>query len=194
MRVASGPDPPGSSRCVIERRKTPVPRICLSATLATPVSSGSTDTSWLCRGRLPPIPAPPETGCPQLRSPAATGTTVQVSHLHSINKRLTAHRWYDAPRGQPFAAELHAHACYADLRTRRTGLIATTQESGSSAANAQPGSELGGDLAGLVDPDPNSADGHLPLRGGHGRRRRQRQLDVGAAARPHQRQQAIDMK
>jgi hypothetical protein len=41
---------------------------------------------------VPPIPAPPETGCPQLRSPAATGTTVQVFHPHSINKRLTAHR------------------------------------------------------------------------------------------------------
>ena len=97
MRIASGPDPPGSSRCVIERRKSSVPRVYLSVTLATPASSGSTDTSWLCRGRLPPIPAPPETGCPQLRSPAATGTTMQVFHLHSINKRLTAHRRRDAP-------------------------------------------------------------------------------------------------
>ena len=73
MRVASGPDPPGSSRCVIERRRTPVPHVYLSATLATPASSGSTDTPWLCRGRLPPIPAPPKTGCPQLHRPAATG-------------------------------------------------------------------------------------------------------------------------
>ena len=73
MRVASGPDPPGSSRCVFERRRTSVPRVCLSATLATPAPSGSTDTSWLCRGRLPPIPAPPGTGCPQLHRPAATG-------------------------------------------------------------------------------------------------------------------------
>ena len=73
MRVASGPDPPGSSRCVFERRRTSVSRVCLSATLATPASSGSTDTPWLCRGRLPPIPAPPETGCPQLHRPAATG-------------------------------------------------------------------------------------------------------------------------
>jgi hypothetical protein len=73
VRVASGPDPPGSSRCVFERRKTSVPRVCLSATLATPASSGSTDTPWLCRGRLPPVPAPPETGCPQLHRPAATG-------------------------------------------------------------------------------------------------------------------------
>ena len=73
MRVASGPDPPGSSRCVFERRRTSVSRVCLSATLATPASSGSTDTPWLCRGRLPPIPAPPMTGCPQLHRPAATG-------------------------------------------------------------------------------------------------------------------------
>ena len=33
----------------------------------------STDTPWLCRGRLPPIPAPPGAGCPQLHRPAATG-------------------------------------------------------------------------------------------------------------------------
>jgi hypothetical protein len=56
-----------------ERRRTSVSRVCLSATLATPASSGSTDTPWLCRGRLPPIPAPPGTGCPQLHRPAATG-------------------------------------------------------------------------------------------------------------------------
>ena len=73
MRVASGPDPPGSSRCVFERRRTSVSRVCLSVTLATPASSGSTDTPWLCQGRLPPISAPPETGCPQLHRPAATG-------------------------------------------------------------------------------------------------------------------------
>src|ERR671919_2877143 len=91
MRVASGPDPPGSSRCVFERRRTSVSRVCLSVTLATPASSGSTDTPWLCRGRLPPIPAPPKTGCPQLQPPRCDGTAAKVSHLHSINKRLTAH-------------------------------------------------------------------------------------------------------
>jgi hypothetical protein len=32
-----------------------------------------------------------------------------------------------------------------------------------SAASAQPGSELRGDLAGLVDPKSHSADGHLAL-------------------------------
>ncbi|MFZ0718455.1 tyrosine-type recombinase/integrase [Mycobacterium sp.] len=34
-------------------------------------------------GLLPPSPAPPGSGCPQLRCPAATGTTAKVSHLHS---------------------------------------------------------------------------------------------------------------
>src|SRR6478609_8490312 len=32
----------------------------------------TTSTSRLCQGRLPPSPAPPGSGCPQLRSPAAT--------------------------------------------------------------------------------------------------------------------------
>ena len=50
VRVASGPDPPGSSRCVIDRRRTSVSRVCLSATLATPAPSGSTGTPWLCQG------------------------------------------------------------------------------------------------------------------------------------------------
>ncbi len=56
---------------------------------------------------------------------------------------VTASRRYDAPRGQPFAAELHAHACYADLRTRRTGLIADDTGkwilSGECPAGVRPG-------------------------------------------------------
>ena len=34
-------------------------------------------------GLLPPSPAPPGSGCPQLRRPAATGSAAKVSHLHS---------------------------------------------------------------------------------------------------------------
>ncbi len=34
-------------------------------------------------GLLPPSPAPPGSGCPQLRLPAATGKAAKVSHLHS---------------------------------------------------------------------------------------------------------------
>jgi hypothetical protein len=105
----------------VNRRRTSVPRVCLSVTLATPASSGSADTSWLCRGRLPPVPAPPETGCPQLRSPAATGTTVQVFHLHSINKRLTAHRRIDA--GARRAARGTGGRCiFADLEPGLRGI------------------------------------------------------------------------
>ena len=96
MRVASGPDPPGSSRCVIERRRTPVPHVCLSATLTTPAPSGSTDTSWLCQGCSHPRPAPPGAGCPQLHRPAATGRRRRSLTSYSINKRLTAHRRCDA--------------------------------------------------------------------------------------------------
>jgi hypothetical protein len=52
---------------------TPVPRVLLSATLAGPAPSGSADTSRLLSGLLPPSPAPPGSGCPQLHRPAATG-------------------------------------------------------------------------------------------------------------------------
>jgi hypothetical protein len=104
VRVASGPDPPGSSRCVIERRRTPVPRVCLSVTLATPAPSGSTDTPWLRRGRLPPIPAPPGTGCPQLHRPAATGrrrrslTSTQSTSASRRTGAMTHRRYRDGTR------------------------------------------------------------------------------------------------
>ncbi len=42
-------------------------------------------------GLLPPIPAPPGTGCPQLTVPAATGPAAKVSHLRSKQQRLVAH-------------------------------------------------------------------------------------------------------
>ena len=56
-----------------------------------------TRTIWQCwhvpalSGLLPPSPAPPGSGCPQLHRPAATGTAAKVSHLHSNHQRLTAH-------------------------------------------------------------------------------------------------------
>jgi site-specific DNA recombinase len=67
----------------------PVPRVLLSVPLARPAPSGSAGTSQLCRGRLPPSPAPPRSGCPQLRLPAATGQAMKVFHLHSNQQRLT---------------------------------------------------------------------------------------------------------
>jgi hypothetical protein len=42
-------------------------------------------------GLLPPSPAPPGSGCPQLHRPAATGSAVESSHLHSVNQRHVAH-------------------------------------------------------------------------------------------------------
>ncbi|TMR38836.1 hypothetical protein ETD85_03185 [Nonomuraea zeae] len=37
-------------------------------------------------GLLPPSPAPPGSGCPQLHLPAATGSAVKVFHLHSTHR------------------------------------------------------------------------------------------------------------
>jgi hypothetical protein len=51
----------------------PVPRVLLSATLAGPAPSGSTGHVPALSGLLPPFPAPPGSGCPQLHRPAATG-------------------------------------------------------------------------------------------------------------------------
>jgi integrase len=83
VRAAPGPDPPGSSRCRIKglsrigSSRTPLRTACRTRTIWQ---------SWTVpalSGLLPPFPAVPGSGCPQLRRPAATGTAVKVSHLHS---------------------------------------------------------------------------------------------------------------
>ena len=42
-------------------------------------------------GLLPPLPAPPGTGCPQLQPGRCDGPAVVAFHLHSNQQRLTAH-------------------------------------------------------------------------------------------------------
>ena len=73
VRAAPGPDPPGSSRC---RIKGPS-RIGSSRTPLHPARR--TQAIWqywpvpALSGLLPPSPAPPGPGCPQLHQPAAAG-------------------------------------------------------------------------------------------------------------------------
>lgn len=90
IRTASGPDPPGSSRCPFKRRKTPVPRVLLSITLAGPAPSGSSGYVPALSGPLSPSPASPGSGCPQLQPCCCDSGLVQVFHLHSNQQRLTA--------------------------------------------------------------------------------------------------------
>ena len=69
---------------------TPVPRVLLSATLAGPAPSGSTGHVPALSGLLPPSPAPPGSGCPQLRRPAATGQrrrSLTSTRNHSASRR-----------------------------------------------------------------------------------------------------------
>ena len=83
VRAAPGPDPPGSSRCRIKgvshagSSRTPLRPACRTRAIWQ---------SWhvpALSGLLPPSPASPGSGCPQLRRPAATGSAAKVSHLHS---------------------------------------------------------------------------------------------------------------
>ena len=83
VRAAPGPDPPDSSRCRIKG-------VSHAGSSRTPLRPAyRTRTIWqywhvpALSGLLPPSPAPPGSGCPQLRRPAATGSAVKVSHLHS---------------------------------------------------------------------------------------------------------------
>jgi hypothetical protein len=52
--------------------RTLVSHVHLSVSLAGPEPSGSAGPSRRCRGCLPPSPAPPGSGCPQLHQAAAT--------------------------------------------------------------------------------------------------------------------------
>ena len=90
VRAASSPDPPGSSWRRIKgmshagSSRTPLRHACRTRTIWQywPVPALS--------GLLPPAPAPPGSGCPQLHRPAATGSAAKVSHLpsnHSASRR-----------------------------------------------------------------------------------------------------------
>ena len=66
--------PQGCSRCDRLRGfQTLVPHVHLPALLAGPGPSGSSRPPRRCQSCFPPSPAPPESGCPQLHRPAATG-------------------------------------------------------------------------------------------------------------------------
>jgi hypothetical protein len=86
-----GPYPPDSSR---QRgygaSTTGSLTLYLLTLLGEPAPSGSAGTSRLCRGRLPPSPAFPGSGCPQLLPDRCDGPRETVSHHLSI---------YPAPRG-----------------------------------------------------------------------------------------------
>jgi hypothetical protein len=71
---------------------TLVPRVLLSATLAGPAPSGSTDTSRLCRGCSHPPRRFPGQAAPSFAALLRQGQRWKVSHLHSNRQRLTAHK------------------------------------------------------------------------------------------------------
>jgi hypothetical protein len=110
VRAAPGPDPPGFE---------PVPHqgVSHAGSSRTPLHPACrTRTIWqywhvpALSGLLPPSPASPGSGCPQLHRPAATGPAVKVSHLHS--NHCASRRTHDLRHG---AATL-ALAAEVDLR------------------------------------------------------------------------------
>jgi len=74
-----------------------------------PVRRDHTRAVWQYRhavalsGLLPPATGTSRVRLPPASPPRCDRTTVQVSHLSSINKRLTAHRRCDAPTGRSCA-------------------------------------------------------------------------------------------
>lgn len=141
IRTASGPDPPGSSRCPFERRKTPVPRVLLSITLAGPAPSGSTGHVPALSGPLSPSPSSPGSGCPQLQPRCCDSEQVQVFHLHSNQQRLTAQTKFGPdPSVDPHASPGGQYSPAADIRLKAgNGEIVATGEGYSSKSAVRQG-------------------------------------------------------
>ena len=81
-----------SSRLHITRLPPLVPYVYLLVSLTEPAPSGSTDTTRLCQGRLPPRSTHSRgSGCPQLHRTAVTIRYRRSSTSDRINTRLMAH-------------------------------------------------------------------------------------------------------
>jgi hypothetical protein len=151
VRAASSPDPPGSSW----RR---IKGMSHAGSSRTPLRSASrTQTIWQCwpvpalSGLLPPSPAPPGSGCPQLHRPAATRSAAEVSHLpsnHSASRRTHGLRHsfvailVAAGCNVREVSEWAGHNSVAFTLTRYGGLF----EDGSDAAVDRLDALLGGAL------------------------------------------------
>lgn len=90
VRTASGPDPPGSSRCRFKRRK-------YAGSSRTPLHHARrTRTIWQCWIRpgfvraAPTLPGTTRIRLPSASPPCCDRTAAQVFHLRSNQQRLTA--------------------------------------------------------------------------------------------------------
>ena len=91
IRTAPSPDPSGLSWWTLRRLHAPVPRVHLFVSLAGPTPSDGAGTSRLHKGPLATLPGTSRVRLPPASPPCCDRTAVQVSHLHSIDQRLTAH-------------------------------------------------------------------------------------------------------
>ncbi len=96
---------------------TSVPRVLLSVMPTGPAPSGSAGAPRPCRGRLPPSPAPPGSGCPQLPHPCCVRDEGEGLPPPLQSQRLTAHR---GVHRQP-AADARSREGSPRARDRRAG-------------------------------------------------------------------------
>ncbi len=102
VRIADQPESTGLELAGDLRGvKTLVPRVHLLLMLAGPRPSGSAGLSRRCRGCLPPSPASPGPGCPQLRYAAATAQrrrSLTSARSHSASWRTRSPSQWPACR------------------------------------------------------------------------------------------------
>lgn len=115
IRTAPSPDPSGLSWWTLRRLHAPVPRVHLFVSLAGPTPSDGAGTSRLHKGPLATLPGTSRVRLPPASPPCCDRTAVQVSHLHSIDQRLTAHTHVVHPRGSRLLRYLAQDRCLARL-------------------------------------------------------------------------------
>ena len=116
VRAAPSPDPPGFELA-------PHKGLSHAGSSRTPLRPARrTRTIWqywpvpALSGLLPPSPAPPGSGCPQLHRPAATGSAAKVSHLHSNHS--ASRRTHDLRHGFTIATLLDLYRDGGDVQAR----------------------------------------------------------------------------
>ena len=103
--------------------KTPVPRALLSGPLTGHTPSGSANAPRLLSGLLPPRPASPRQGCPQLPAGRFDGPAVKISHLDPVAIRVIADLSWERGQFGARSARPEGRLRWAGLNPRHGGRL-----------------------------------------------------------------------
>ena len=165
---------------------TPVPHVLLSVSLAGPAPSGSPGYVPALSGLLPPSPASPGSGCPQLQRPAATGrrrrslTSTRITAPHgALSSACRCHEPRDRSVIASASGTSSVPACARPRQSSRGDPRALPGQAGHQGVHAPPGDVPLGE----EHRDERVGEQALPDRLRRSRRRHRRR-DPAAASPP----------